>query len=148
MWWLGGADGPLPIGDLIFAFGCIILGGISMSHEDTALKDSILLDEIKAPEADEEEDTSDNAPTDKPQPTPPDIPYPGNDPTVPPGPDYEWHGRPPIGGDKGAWVNRTNGISIHPDLNHLPPKGPHYDVKDLFGTVWSLFENGEMIIWR
>ena len=33
----------------------------------------------------------------------------------------------PIGGDKGAWVNPNTGDSLHPDLNHPMPIGPHWD---------------------
>ena len=44
-----------------------------------------------------------------------------------PGDDFEWRGQLPIGGDKGAWVNPNTGDSLHPDLNHPMPIGPHWD---------------------
>lgn len=53
--------------------------------------------------------------------------YPGNDPTKQPGKDYEWRGKgDPVSG-KGAWVNPKTGETLHPDLNHGPPHGPHWD---------------------
>jgi RHS repeat-associated protein len=79
-------------------------------------------------------------------PEPPDVTYPG-DPSDPPGEDYEWRGKQPVGGDKGSWVNGSTGEQWHPDLNHLPPKGPHWDYTDIFGVVWSVFEDGRVLIW-
>ena len=43
----------------------------------------------------------------------PDVKYPGDDGAIPPGSDYEWRGKPPIGGDKGAWVNPITGERWH-----------------------------------
>lgn len=65
--------------------------------------------------------------------------YPGDDPTTPPDDDYKWKGKPPEGGDKGAWVNDKTGEQWHPDLNHPLPKGPHWDYKDSSGTRWRIF---------
>jgi len=53
-------------------------------------------------------------------------PYPA-DPTQPPGPDWEWHGSDPPGSSQGSWFNRETGQSLHPDLDHPAPEGPHYD---------------------
>ena len=76
----------------------------------------------------------------------PDVKYPGDDGTIPPGSDYEWRGKPPIGGDKGAWVNPITGEQWHPDLNHAMPKGCHWDYKDRNKTWWSIFKDGRKII--
>lgn len=81
------------------------------------------------------------------QPQTPDVKYPGNDPGQSPGDDYEWRGKEPVGGDKGAWINKNTGEQWHPDLNHQPPKGPHWDYTDVLGFVWSVFEDGRIIIW-
>ena len=80
----------------------------------------------------------------------PNVKYPGDDPTRAPGDDYEWRGKPnePIGGSKGAWVNKSTGEQWHPDLNHGFPKGPHWDYTDVFGYVWSVFKDGRIIIWK
>ena len=69
----------------------------------------------------------------------PGVSYPGDDGTVAPGDDYEWKGKLPIGGDKGAWVNGQTGEQYHPDLNHKPPKKPHWDYKDILGRWWRIF---------
>ena len=53
--------------------------------------------------------------------------WPGDDPTISPGDGFEWRGQEPVGGDKGAWYNPETGDSLHPDLNHLDPIGPHWD---------------------
>jgi hypothetical protein len=62
---------------------------------------------------------------DPPQPTasPPDF----NDPSQAPGEDWEWRGKQPPGGDKGAWFDPDSGESWHPDLGHPDPIGPHWD---------------------
>jgi hypothetical protein len=62
---------------------------------------------------------------DEPEPSayPPDF----QDPTESPGEDWEWHGKPPEGGDEGAWFNPETGESWHPDLEHAPPVPPHWD---------------------
>jgi RHS repeat-associated protein len=57
----------------------------------------------------------------------PVIPYPGNDPTVPPGPGWEWRGNGPPSSGQGSWVNPQTGESLHPDLAHPEPIGPHWD---------------------
>lgn len=55
------------------------------------------------------------------------APYP-QDPTQPPAPGFtEWRGKEPKGGDKGAWTNPSTGDSLHPDLDHPEPVGPHWD---------------------
>lgn len=53
--------------------------------------------------------------------------WPGDDPTIPPGDDFECVGKLPVGGDKGAWYNPVTGDSLHPDFNHPAPIGPHWD---------------------
>ena len=59
-----------------------------------------------------------------------------NNPSNPPGPDFEWNGQEPIGGDKGAWVNESNGDEqIHIDANHDLPKGPHIEYTRPYGNV-------------
>jgi len=68
--------------------------------------------------------------------------YPGSDPTVAPGPGWEWLGRGPIGSKEGAWHNRELDQSLHPDLGHAPPIGAHWDWIDEDGGQWRLFEDG------
>jgi len=68
--------------------------------------------------------------------------YPGNDPTQPPGDGFEWRGKPPVGGPKGAWFNPKNGESLHPDLDHPQPVGPHWDYRDPAGDDWRIYPDG------
>ena len=79
---------------------------------------------------------------------PPNVTYPGDDPTVPPGDNYSWHGKYPISDGKGAWVNEKTGETWHPDLDHGYPKGPHWDYMDINEIVWSVFSDGRILIWR
>ena len=50
-----------------------------------------------------------------------------DNPEVSPGPDWKWHGEQPVGGGKGGWTHKETGESLHPDLGHELPKGPHWD---------------------
>ena len=65
--------------------------------------------------------------------------WPGDDPTVPPGDGFEWRGKGPIGGDKGAWYNPQTGDSLHPDLNHPAGIDPHWDWTNNAKIVWRIF---------
>lgn len=65
------------------------------------------------------------------------IPIP-TDPTKPPREGMEWRGKQPVGGDKGAWTDPVTGESLHPDLGHGPPVGPHWDYNDGKGGQWRV----------
>lgn len=82
-----------------------------------------------------EEDPKDNKKS-------PQVP---KDPSQSPGEGWEWRGKEPVGGDKGAWVDPKTGESLHPDLNHPEPIGPHWDYKDPSGKMWRLYPNGNLI---
>ena len=149
-WWLTLVDGPIPVGDIIFWGGVVVIGistyviadkiddnrGVTFEEESNTDGDAI---PEPVPKPDDDSEDNDNAP---------DVEYPGDDPTVPPEENYEWRGKLPKGGDKGAWVNKVTGEQWHPDLNHKLPKGPHWDYTDIFGTVWSVFKDGRVIIWK
>jgi hypothetical protein len=50
------------------------------------------------------------------------------DGTTAPEPGWEWHGPDAPGGERAGWVNPNNdGESLHPDLGHPAPDGPHWD---------------------
>ena len=54
----------------------------------------------------------------------------GADPTKRPAEGFEWRGRGEPKTGKGRWVkdhNLPTEESFHPDFNHPPPKGPHWD---------------------
>ena len=52
-----------------------------------------------------------------------EVKYPGDDPTTSPGEGWEWRGP----ADKGSWYNPQTGETLHPDLHHPYPEGPHWD---------------------
>ena len=66
------------------------------------------------------------------------VPTPPADPTQSPGEGWEWRGQQPVGGDKGAWYNPNTGESLHPDLDHPPPIGPHWDYTNPKGNTQRL----------
>jgi len=59
------------------------------------------------------------------------IPPPGRDPSRPPGPGWEWRGKPGSepGDADGSWYNPGTGESLHPDLEHPDGIEPHWDYK-------------------
>ncbi|WP_297776494.1 RHS repeat-associated core domain-containing protein [Mycobacterium sp.] len=65
-----------------------------------------------------------------------------NDPAQPPGPGWEWRGQQPPGGPNGAWYNPSTGESLHPDLSHPDPVGPHYDYRAPDGTFYRMYPDG------
>ena len=69
----------------------------------------------------------------------PSIP---NDPSQPPGPDWVWKGDGAPGSSQGSWVDPNTGQTLYPDLNHLPPIGPHWDWTDPSGNQWRVPPGG------
>ena len=76
----------------------------------------------------------------------PNIEYPGNDGSKSPGKDYEWKGKPPVGGDKGSWVNKNTGEQLHPDLDHPSPVGPHWDYTDIYKVKWRIYPGNKFML--
>lgn len=71
--------------------------------------------------------------------------YPGNDPTKPPGKNFAWRGKGDPTTGKGAWVNTKSGKTLHPDLNHGPPHGPHWDYNyPGGGNGFRIYPDGSM----
>ncbi|MBS0649770.1 MAG: hypothetical protein JSR93_01285, partial [Verrucomicrobia bacterium] len=60
----------------------------------------------------------------------------GDDPTKCPGEGFEWKGKGAPGSREGSWVKGkgTTKEILHPDLNHPPPKQPHWDYS---GPDWK-----------
>ena len=102
------ADGPLPIGDIIYAAGIIVCGIITFAEAESNSSAS-----DKSPDIDEDL---------------PNIEYPGDDPTVAPE-GFEWRGKGKQGSKEGSYYNPKTGGSLHPDLDHPAPIGPHWDYK-------------------
>ena len=75
----------------------------------------------------------------------PSFPYP-SDPAQPPGPGFEWRGAPGSqpGDPNGNWYNPNTGESLHPDLEHPDPLGPHYDWKKPNGDWYRFFPKGNI----
>jgi hypothetical protein len=80
----------------------------------------------------------------------PDVKYPGDDPTVPPGPGFQWTGRGELGSSKGAWFNLFTEESWHPDLQHKSPIKPHWDHIDNENNVFRVYKDGsiELVVFR
>ena len=72
------------------------------------------------------------------------IAYPGDDPTKAPGEGWEWRGKGPVGSSRGSWYNPGTDESLHPDLNHPDPIGPHWDVVDPDGKEFRWFPDGRI----
>jgi RHS repeat-associated protein len=74
--------------------------------------------------------------------SPPNLPYPGSDPTKPPGAGWVWKGNGPPESGQGSWYNPNTGESLHPDFGHTMPTGPHWDYVDQNKKKWRLFPDG------
>ncbi|UGQ48740.1 NBR1-Ig-like domain-containing protein [Massilia endophytica] len=106
--------------------------------------------QVLASEADSKNGTNQSDPAAPPQPG--EIPtLDWNDPTKPPigpnGEEWVWRGKPPQGGDKGGYVNPSNpDQSVHPDLTHPAPVGPHWDYTDRKkdNPGWRVYPDGKI----
>ncbi len=80
----------------------------------------------------------------EPKPGFPDRPLPSDLPQLPkegsqcPGDGWKWRGPDAPGGSRGAWYNAEKDWSLHPDLDHPEPIGPHYDWVDEKGNQYRL----------
>lgn len=122
MWWLCGLDGPLPVGEIIYGAGIVILGIYVL----------IAADEIATPQISLEQEEG------KSEPEPPDVTYPGDNPAEAPD-GYEWKGPDEQGGKRGGYKNPNGKDSWHPDLDHPDGIPPHWDYNDGFGHKWRVF---------
>ena len=66
----------------------------------------------------------------------------GEDPARRPGEEFEWRGKGEPGSRKGSWFNPETGESLHPDLDHPPPKKPHWDYESADGEKARLNVDG------
>ena len=74
----------------------------------------------------------------KSEPDPPDVTYPGDNPTEAPD-GYEWRGPDKQGGKRGGYANPNGKDSWHPDLDHPDGVDPHWDYNDGYGHRWRVF---------
>jgi len=75
----------------------------------------------------------------------PEMDYPGDDPAKAPSEEWEWRGSGPPESGQGAWYNPGTTESLHPDLKHAPPKGPHWDYIDPDGGEWDGYPDGRWV---
>ncbi len=66
-------------------------------------------------------------------------------PAASPGEGWEWRGTGEPGSEKGSWYNPNTGESLHPDLSHPDPIGPHYDWKAQDGTTYRVYPDGRVV---
>lgn len=66
------------------------------------------------------------------------------DPSQSPGPGWEWRGSGEPGSSQGSWYNPGTDESLHPDLGHEDPIGPHYDYKGPDGQTYRVHPDGHV----
>ncbi|UQX88701.1 polymorphic toxin type 37 domain-containing protein [Jatrophihabitans telluris] len=66
-------------------------------------------------------------------------------PAESPGTGWEWRGTGDPGTSKGSWYSPNTGESLHPDLGHPGPIGPHYDWKAPDGTTYRVYPDGTVV---
>ena len=134
------ADGPYPYGDAIFWIGVGVCYIIDLFVSKPLVPKQSVPDGKTKPVDGTEETCPDSSSAN--QPPVPDVTYPGDDPAKSPGDDYEWRGPDQQGGERGGYANKYGKDSWHPNLDHGPPIGPHWDYNDPFGHKWRIFPDG------
>jgi RHS repeat-associated protein len=66
-------------------------------------------------------------------------------PAESPGAGWEWRGTGEIGSPKGSWYSEATDESLHPDLAHPEPIGPHYDWRTGDGSWFRILPDGTVI---
>ncbi len=115
MGWLTVVDGFLPVGDLLYLSGILLLGYVVSTEGDIGSLSN--------------ED-------DKKQPDSPDVTYPGNDPQKAPD-GYVWKGKGERGGKEGNYYNPDNKTYLHPDLDHTDPNEEAFEYDPASKTVYQ-----------
>ena len=65
-------------------------------------------------------------------------------PATPPGSKFEWKGKGPVGSNEGSWWDPDTRESLHPDLGHEEPIGPHYDYTAPDGSEYRIYPDGRI----
>ena len=110
---------PFIIGEAILAIGAVAIGVVIVLEFVANAVTGSLSRADEAPKSVTEEEKGESVPT-------PDVKYPGDDPTVAPE-GYEWRGSGKQGSKEGNYYNPKDKTSLHPDLDHPDPIGPHWD---------------------
>jgi hypothetical protein len=67
------------------------------------------------------------------------------DGSISPGEGWEWRGPGAPGTpNRGAWYNPATKETLHPDLAHGDPIGPHYDYRAPDGTFYRIYPDGRV----
>jgi RHS repeat-associated protein len=139
---------PLPIegpggltlcADPLTAALCVAAGGYVIKGEAEALYNSIAGEEGGSDEGEAELHTNETA-----RGNCGEISPNFNNPAESPGPGWEWRGKGPEGSSEGSWFNPETKESLHPDLEHGEPAGPHYDYKAPDGSRYRIYPDGRI----
>ncbi|HEY5261370.1 MAG TPA: RHS repeat-associated core domain-containing protein [Solirubrobacteraceae bacterium] len=65
-------------------------------------------------------------------------------PATSPGSKFEWKGKGPVGSNEGSWWDPDTDESLHPDLGHAEPIGPHYDYEAPDGSEYRIYPDGRI----
>ncbi len=65
-------------------------------------------------------------------------------PAEPPGEGWEWKGKGEPGSNEGSWFDPETRESLHPDLGHAEPIGPHYDYTAPDGSEYRIYPDGRI----
>jgi len=142
------SDGPLPYGDaaaVVFLIGAsaVLATGAAIDYFTDDSDDFIgIRMNTDAVDDDSDGDTSEGGEG------LPDFEF--DDPSKPPvsanGKGWVWKGPDSPGGERGAWVNPDNPKeSLHPDLDHGDPIGPHWDFNDRKSRGSRVHEDGKVV---
>ncbi|MBQ6947965.1 MAG: hypothetical protein IJN42_07945, partial [Clostridia bacterium] len=140
MWWLPLTDAVLPVTDIVYFACAVVLGFCGYFLVDSAPDLSETSNPTEPLENDKQSDSNNSTPT-------PDVPYPGDDPAKAP-PGYEWRGKGEAGSGNGNFYNPETKESLHPDLDHPPDIGPHWDYNFKNSgnpKGWRIFPNGKVV---
>ncbi|MEN3160385.1 polymorphic toxin type 37 domain-containing protein, partial [Alkalimonas sp. NCh-2] len=74
-----------------------------------------------------------------------DFDNPEQNPVGSDGVEWPWKGKPPQGGAHGGYKNPNGPHSLHPDLGHGAPIGPHWDFNDRKGPGWRIYPDGSTV---
>ena len=126
---------PTLLGELILAGAIAVVGGVLIAKNISAIFNYLKgKSKDKTPESSQPLNDSDEL----------DIEYPGDDPTIAPE-GYEWRGRGEQGSREGSYYNPENNSSLHPDLNHPDPVGPHWDYNGPEGK-FRIYPDGSIAV--
>ncbi len=72
-------------------------------------------------------------------------PFPGWNPGEASDPGWEWRDRGSPGSPEGNWYNPELNQSLHPNLGHAAPLGPHWDWRAPDGQWYRMFPDGRIL---